>query len=165
MVAEANRGGLVSRSKHLLKKGFDRLLVLLHEFLLAATDIDDQADAERKLVVMRKEADLLWHTIFNDLEVVLGQPRHNAALRIVDAERGVDQMCLHLDHRDVLGLGKHGQKEGSSREEKQACCTEAHQDSLALRMTGIRSPWRAGSDAVTAGRLNCSANATEGHVT
>src|SRR5271170_6133801 len=58
VVAEAEGEGLVVGFEDLVEKGFDVLLVFLHEFFLASAFVDDEADAERELLVVSKETDL-----------------------------------------------------------------------------------------------------------
>ena len=46
--------------------------VLLDEFCLASAFVDDEADAERELVVVGEEANLLRDAVFDYCEVILG---------------------------------------------------------------------------------------------
>jgi hypothetical protein len=71
MVAETEGEGLIAGLKDLLEEGFDVLLVLFNELLLASACVDDEADAERKLSIVGKESDLLRDTVFENGEVVL----------------------------------------------------------------------------------------------
>ena len=71
---------------------------------------DDEADAEGQLIVVGEEADLLRDAVFDDGEVVPGEAGYDAAVRVVDAESGVDEVCLYLEDGDALRERKSDQK-------------------------------------------------------
>lgn len=123
VVAEADGEGLILRLQDLLEKGFDVLLVLLDEFGLAAADVDDEAYADGEPGGGGEEADLLPDAVLNDFEVFKGEVLDDAALRIMDADGGVDEVgfdfeCggLRVQGRDVEdGEGESGDEaQGSS---------------------------------------------------
>ena len=117
MIAEAECKGLIVGFENLAKKCLDVFLVLLDEFFLASAFVDDEADAERELVVVCEEADFLRDAILDDGEVVLGQTGDDAAVSVADAERGVDEVGLDFDDRDPLSVGN-GCKEKQERDQK-----------------------------------------------
>src|ERR1700722_11942667 len=72
MIPKTNRKRLIIRLQHLVQKRLNVLLMFLNELVLTPALIDDQPDAQRKLVVMREETNLLGHSILNNREVALG---------------------------------------------------------------------------------------------
>src|SRR5579862_9276374 len=71
VIAEAEREGLIAGLEDLLEEGFDILLMLFDELLLASACVDNETDAERKLGIVGKEPDLLRYAIFDHGKVVL----------------------------------------------------------------------------------------------
>jgi hypothetical protein len=102
MIPEADRKRLIVRLEHLPQERFDIFLMLFDELLLAPALIDNQPDTQRQFVVVRKKPDLLWHSIFDNRKVVLTQSRNNPPIPIMDAQRSINQVCLHLDRRNTL---------------------------------------------------------------
>jgi len=102
VVAEANGEGLIVGFKNLVEEGLDVFLMFLDEFLLASTFIDDEADAVGKLCVVGEEADLLWNAVFDDCEVALSEAGYDAAVCVVNAESGIDEVSFDLDDREAL---------------------------------------------------------------
>src|ERR1700756_4136801 len=99
MISKTNRKRLVARLHHLPQKSLNILLMLFNKLVLAPALIDDQPDAQRKLVVMSKESNLLRHAIFDNREVVLGQPGNNPSIRIMDTKCCINQVSLNLNRR------------------------------------------------------------------
>jgi hypothetical protein len=132
MVAEADGEGLVAGFEDLVEEGFDILLVLLDELLLTAAGVDDEADAQRELIVVGEEADLLRHTVFDDREVVFGETGYDPAFCIVDADGGVDEVGFDLNDGDTLRVGQDWQeKDGvaqlwESKHDGGTCCLRSN---------------------------------------
>src|SRR5580698_1277453 len=90
----------------------DIALVILDELFLAPAGVNDKADAEVELIGVGEEADRLGDAVLDNGEVFLGKVVDEAAGGVVDAHRGVDQMSLHFQGREVLSKGAEWQKEG-----------------------------------------------------
>ena len=102
MISKTDCERLVVRLHHLPQKRLNVLLMLFDKLVLTPAHIDDQPDAQRKLIVMSKEPNLLRHAIFDNCEVVLRQPGNNPPLRIMDTQCSIDQVSLHLNRRNAL---------------------------------------------------------------
>ena len=144
MVAEADCEGLIIGFKNLVEEGLDVFLVLLDELFLASTLVDDEADAEGKLGVVGEEADFLWNAVFDDGEVVLSEAGNDAALCVVNAESGVDEVGFDSDDREALRVGKHRcQKQGRDQKKEPShdggTCTSKIEK---IRQSGVRGLWR-----------------------
>ncbi len=70
MIAKANSERLVFRAHDLIQEDLNVPAMPLEELVLAVRHVDDQAEGERQLVLVREEADFLRNSIFEDLEVV-----------------------------------------------------------------------------------------------
>jgi len=105
VVAEADGEGLILRLQDLLEKGFDVLLVLLDEFGMAAADVDDEAYADGEPGGGGEEADLQPDAVLNDFEVFKGEVLDDAALRIMDADGGVDEVGFDFECGDLRVQG------------------------------------------------------------
>lgn len=128
MVAEADGECLIGGFEDLVEEGFDILLVLFDELLLTAAGVDDEADAQRELIVVGEEADLLRYAVFDDREVTLGEAGYDPAFCIVDADGGVDEVGFYLNNGDALCVGQDWQeKDGvdqlwESKHDGGTCC-------------------------------------------
>jgi hypothetical protein len=108
MVAKADGEGFVRGREGLAEEFGDVALVFLDEFFLAAAGVDDQADAERKLLGAGKELDRLRNTVFEDGEVVLFEVENQAAVGVMHADGRVDQVGFGLKDGSLLSVGEMG---------------------------------------------------------
>ena len=116
VVAEANGEGLIVGFKNLVQEGLDVFLMLLDELLLASTFVDDEADAEGKLGVVGEEADFLWNAVFDNGEVVLSEAGYDAAVCVVNAESGIDEVGFDFDDWDALRVNRLRRNAGEHEE-------------------------------------------------
>jgi hypothetical protein len=119
VVTEAESEGLVVGFEDLVKECFDVFLVLFNELFLASAFIDDEADAQRELIIVGEKTDLLRDAILDDGEVVLCESGDDVAVCVTDAQRGVNEVGFDFDDGNALrGDKDRWQKQGGDQKKE-----------------------------------------------